>query len=276
MTNNKIKLKIGEFSKLNQVSVKTLRHYEEVGLLIPYETDEWTGYRYYDVAQLKTMNDIIYLKKLGFSLEEIKDMFDDGITKPTAEMIESKMKSCLAKQKLLEWRHNELDSLRRQLKKEKQMENITIKTLPAIIVASHRRIINSYQELFELCPNIIGPEMERLGCVCAEPGYCFTMDHNKEYTETDIDIEYCEAVTEKKKDSELIKFKEVAAVPTAVCFKHFGCYEKLPESWAKLYSYLEENGYKIIDSPRFCYIDGIWNKDNEEEWLTEIQVPVEK
>ena len=42
----KTKLKIGEFSKLMQVTVKTLRHYEQMGLLIPYEGDKWTGYRY--------------------------------------------------------------------------------------------------------------------------------------------------------------------------------------------------------------------------------------
>ena len=42
----KTKLKIGEFSKLMQVTVKTLRHYEQMGLLIPYEVDKWRGYRY--------------------------------------------------------------------------------------------------------------------------------------------------------------------------------------------------------------------------------------
>lgn len=49
---NKMKFKIGEFSKLCQVTVKTLRHYEEIGLMIPVEVDEWTGYRYYDISQL--------------------------------------------------------------------------------------------------------------------------------------------------------------------------------------------------------------------------------
>lgn len=52
---NKMKFKIGEFSKLCQVTVKTLRHYEEIGLMIPVEVDEWTGYRYYDISQLRCM-----------------------------------------------------------------------------------------------------------------------------------------------------------------------------------------------------------------------------
>ena len=40
-------LKIGEFSKLTRVSIRMLRHYDEIGLLRPTETDAWTGYRYY-------------------------------------------------------------------------------------------------------------------------------------------------------------------------------------------------------------------------------------
>lgn len=48
------KIKIGAFSKLCRVTVKTLRHYEELGLLIPAEIDEWTGYRYYEVSQFPT------------------------------------------------------------------------------------------------------------------------------------------------------------------------------------------------------------------------------
>lgn len=87
------------------------------------------------------------------------------------------------------------------------MEKFIIKSLPAIIVTRHRSVVNSYQDLFNLCPNVIGPEMERLGCVCSEPGYCYTIDHNKEHKETNIEIEYCEAVTEKEEDSELIQFK---------------------------------------------------------------------
>lgn len=51
----KTKLKIGEFSKLMQVTVKTLRHYEQRGLLVPDEVDEWTGYRYYSMQQMQRL-----------------------------------------------------------------------------------------------------------------------------------------------------------------------------------------------------------------------------
>lgn len=276
MNTKRIKFKIGEFSKLNFVTVKTLRHYEEIGLLIPNEVDEWTGYRYYDVCQFQKMARIIYLKRLGFALEQIKEMFEDGLTSPELAEVQDKISEARQEQDLIKWRIEELGKLESHLKTNQAMENITIKPLPEIIVATHRRTIANYSELFNLCPNIIGPEMQRLGCVCAEPGYCYTIDHNKEYKENNIDIEYCEAVTELKQDSELIKFKKIPAVPTAICMSHFGSYDLLPQSFAKIFGYIESNGYSIADFPRFCYIDGIWNCESQSDWRTDIQVPVTK
>ena len=55
-----MKLKIGEFSKRNEVTIKTLRYYEEIELLMPREIDDYTGYRYYDVSQMQDMNKTKY------------------------------------------------------------------------------------------------------------------------------------------------------------------------------------------------------------------------
>ena len=64
-------LQIGEFSRICQVSVKTLHHYDKIGLLVPAEVDRFSGYRYYQMEQIDTMNYIQRLKRYGFSLEEI-------------------------------------------------------------------------------------------------------------------------------------------------------------------------------------------------------------
>ena len=64
-------LKIGEFSRLAQVSTKTLRHYDQCGLFRPAWIDRFTGYRYYTLSQLPQLNRILTLKDLGFSLEQI-------------------------------------------------------------------------------------------------------------------------------------------------------------------------------------------------------------
>ncbi len=70
-------LKIGEFAKLFNVSLKTIRFYEEKNLLKPAYIDEFSGYRYYDDYNIETMRKILYLKDLGFSLDEIKNYNDE-------------------------------------------------------------------------------------------------------------------------------------------------------------------------------------------------------
>ena len=67
-------LQIGEFSRICQVSVKTLHHYDKIGLLVPAEVDQVTGYRYYQAEQIDTMNYIQRLKRYGFTLEEIQQI----------------------------------------------------------------------------------------------------------------------------------------------------------------------------------------------------------
>ena len=270
----KTKLKIGEFSRLMQVTVKTLRHYEQKGLLTPDEVDEWTGYRYYNISQMLRLNSIRQLQQLGFTLDEIKNLFDDESHIPSVEQLTEKIEETERQLKLLITRRNQLLELIDSRKKIKTMEKFSIESLPEIIVASHREIISDYSALGMLCYTVIGPEMQRLGCKCPPPGYCFTVEHNKEYTPTDIDIEYCEQVEEMGNDSNIIQFKKLPSVPKALCMKHYGPYERFYESFTKAFAYMDEHGYEIADKPRTCYIDGIWNQEDPEKWLSIIQIPI--
>lgn len=271
--NNKLKIK--EFSLLCGVTVKTLRHYEKIGLLQPFDVDEWTGYRYYNVSQMQAMENIRRLKEMGFSLDEISEMFASGSLKPTLQTLEKKIAESERELRKLQQRCTMLRNLVDSQNKIQKMEQISIQSLPEIIVASHREIISSYNDLGRLCCEDIGPEMARLGCKCPEPGYCFTIEHN-EYRPTNIDIEYCEQVEEMGKDSEIIQFKKIPAIEKAICMKHYGPYERLYQSYVELFKYIEQQGYKVIGAPRANYIDGIWNQEDPEKWLTMIQVPVEK
>jgi DNA-binding transcriptional MerR regulator len=73
-------IQIGDFSKLGRISVKTLRFYDEMGLLKPVEVDRLTGYRSYKFDQLPRLNRILALKDLGFSLEEIGQLLADDLS----------------------------------------------------------------------------------------------------------------------------------------------------------------------------------------------------
>ena len=274
MSNN-TKLKIGEFSKMMQVTVKTLRHYEQRGLLMPEEVDKWTGYRYYSISQMQRLNAIRDLQRQGFTLEEIKELFDDGDQMPGVELLTQKIEETERQLQLLVERRRQLLRWLDSHKQKNTMEKFNIQSLPEIIVASHREVIADYSALGALCVNKIGPEMQRLGCKCPLPGYCFTIEHNSEYAPSTIDIEYCEQVEEMGKESDIIKFKHLPAVPKALCMKHVGPYERFYESYTEAFKYMEEQGFKIAGHPRTCYIDGAWNQEDPEKWISIIQIPIE-
>ena len=258
-----------------QVTVKTLRHYEQKGLLVPDETDPWTGYRYYSLAQMQKLASIRNLQRLGFSLDEIKDLYDESEHVPSIVQIDDKIRSTEAQIAQLEMRLRRLLLLRDSRKEIKTMKNFTIQPLPEIIVASHRETIPDYAALGPLCYEKIGPEMQRLGCKCPTPGYCFTIDHNKEYCLTDIDIEYCEQVEEMLPDTAFIQFKRLPEVPKALILKHVGPYERFYESFTEAVRYMEEHGLQMAGQPRFSYVDGIWNQEDPEKWVSFIQIPLE-
>lgn len=77
-------LSIGEFARLGGVSVRMLRHYDDLGLLRPADVDEWTGRRRYEVDQLEALNRIVTLKELGFTLQQVGGLLEDGVD--TAEV----------------------------------------------------------------------------------------------------------------------------------------------------------------------------------------------
>ena len=83
-------------------------------------------------------------------------------------------------------------------------------------------------------------------------------------------------MTEKGKDSDIVKFKKLPEVQTAICMKVYGPYSLLRESYLELFEEIAKLGYEIAGAPRANYVDGIWNQDDSTKWLTIIQVPVIK
>ena len=134
--------------------------------------------------------------------------------------------------------------------------------------------METYDTLFDLMPSL-GARMEELGCECARPEYCFTRYLEPGYQEEQILIEVCQAVTEKKEDTDDVKFEELPEIEAA-CIYHRGSYNEFSRSYAAVLRYIEENGYEICGDIREKYIDGVWNKDTEEEWLSEIQIQVKR
>ena len=146
-----LKLQIGEFSRLCGVTIKTLRHYEKLGLLIPEHIDRYSGYRYYSVGQMQKMGAIRELKSLGFSLVEIVDLYKQDTHYPNPAMLVTKIASTEQQLAQLQTRHTQLLAILNARKKHEEMEKFTIQALPSCTVASYKGSIRNYSELGSLC-----------------------------------------------------------------------------------------------------------------------------
>lgn len=262
-------LKIGEFSKLSMITVKALRFYEKEGLLIPARIDRWSGYRFYETNQLETAAAIKALRQLDFSVEEIKEHLNG---KPLKTVLAEKENELKRKQADI----SKQLSVIKYLSEDKEMKyQAFIKVIPQTIVYSEERLLMDYSQVSDLALSSateclrLNPNIE-----CTNPDYCFCEYLDGEYKEKDITARYSQAVVKAGVENERIKFRTLPETK-AICIYHKGDYNRLGEAYAYIMNYAAENGYKISGHPRECYIDGVWNKENAEDWLTEIQLPVE-
>lgn len=260
--------KIGEFSKLAKTTVKTLRYYEKEKLFVPSFIDT-NGYRYYSADQLLILARIVNLRQTGFSIEDIKSI-----------LLGQDFKSMLMGRKaeiekeLTEYKY-QLSKINFMLEEQGMKYETVLKDLPECIVYYKEGRIKDYSE----APEFIISSAEECRTTnpdikCVEPDYSFINYLDKEYRDHDTGLRYCQAVTSEGIPNETIKFMRLRSVK-AVCVYHRGPYENLGEAYGFVLKFAEDNGYKIAQLPRERYIDGIWNKENSEDWLTEIQVPVE-
>jgi len=266
-------IRIGEFSRISRVSIKTLRYYDELKILAPAEIDRFSGYRLYQPDQLIEIQEILRFKALGFSLEEIRDLRSEPLSQ--AEMIDRLRQSEQIVRESIDEQQKQLDLIQQTIQMIQQgepMSTITVKTIPEVICATMRKTISSYDALFEIVPPM-GEIMGRQGAVCAEPAYCFNLYHDGEYRERDIDVEVCEAVVEARADGDGVVYKQIEAVANAVCAIHTGPYRTIGETYGAILSWMEQNGWIAVGLPRESYIDGIWNCESEDKWKTEIQIP---
>lgn len=267
--------RIGEFSKMCRVTVKALRYYDEAGILKPTFVDAETSYRYYSSEQLIPAHRIVSLRQIGVSIDDIRAILEGAPVKSILIKRKTELGSEISRLTA------EISSINHILK-NKEEETImdyqaVLKDLPEYIVYSKDTVIPEFKAL----PELIMDTQRKInqanpGLKLSSPVYCFVAYKDGEYKDKDIHIEYCEAVEEMGNETDGIVFKKLPSIK-AVCVIHKGSYRRLGEAYAYAFKFVKENGYAAADYPRERYIDGMWNKgDNEEQWLTEIQIPVQK
>lgn len=262
-------LKIGEFSKLSHLTVKALRFYEKKGLLIPETVDEWTGYRFYETRQLEDAAKIKAYRQLDLSIDEIKAILDGADAKV---IFSEKAQALQSQREEIDVRLSIIKSILEDINMKYQ---VTVKEIPAAIVYYSEATLEKYSDAMKFIP-ACGEECMKLNpdLKCTNPPYEFCEYLDGEYRETNIRIRHNEAVEKAGRENDMIKFREIPETKVLSIF-HKGAYDQIGEAYAFIMKYAEDNGYTVTGLARECYIDGIWNKDSVDEWLTEIQLPVE-
>lgn len=117
--------RIGEFSKLTGIPIRTLRYYDSIDLFKPSEVDLFTSYRYYKEEQVKDLELINELKEVGFTLEEIRDNWNNF----SEELFLKRKEKLLEEIKLKNKAIKKTDILRSKLKGGKITDKIVDKEI---------------------------------------------------------------------------------------------------------------------------------------------------
>src|SRR6185369_7731487 len=270
-------IKIGDFARLSQVSVVTLRYYDEMDLLKPVKVDTFTGYRFYSADQLPLLNRILALKDLGFSLEQIKLMLADGLSLEQLRGMLMKQRNEVEKRLSEEQeRLIRIEARLRQIKLEDKMPryDIVIKTVPAMLVAARRVTIPTNDQV----PQYLGPAYAEVYNYLRQQGVkddgqCMALWHSPADVYANEDAEAIVVIDRPLPGTERVKVYELPPTQVAAVVHH-GDFEEFTQGHAALLEWIDSNGYQIVGPYREIYIKH--EKNNLSDTITEVQFPVEK
>ena len=269
-------LKIGEFSKLSRISVRMLRHYDEIGLLKPAEIDRFTDYRYYREDQLPTAGRIAALREIVFSLADIVRIlavYDDR--EQMERFYSARQRELEALSKDTEYKLTLLDAARKRLRKEEDMRyDVSIKTIPARYAATVRMTLPRYEDEGMIWGRL-AEETCRMDLREDDPCLCAVTYLDGEYKEENVDMMAWKTVKGSYPDTEHVKFRTLPEVTVASC-TYRGSYTQITDVYAAVIAWMEANGCEPAEPMFNIYHVSPHETLNPEEFVTEICYPVKK
>ncbi len=259
---------IGEFSKLSKTPIKTLRYYDDCGILKPNSINRVTNYRYYSTNQIATLDKIRSLQAAGFSLSEIREVLH-GVE---SDRILQKKIDVLTKELAAIQQQISTLSLLQSGETKRDRYSAVVKTIPEYCVLLKKGQVKDDTELLALIQKI-GEKRFFENLAHEYLDYCFAVFPDDIYTAKNICYEFYQAVESSGTETDNCKILPSEMV-VSVLSK--GSYHDLCRANVFLYEWMEENGYVAAGLVRERYIKGGWNCESEEEWLTEIQIPIKK
>lgn len=271
-------LSIGEFSKICNVSTKTLRYYAEIGLILPNEINNENGYRYYSIEQLQTILFIKRLKSYNFSLEQIKTIIQ------SEELQDEKLYlSLIEKKKEIDKQVKELNLISEELSNDisnlKQgksimsyMENLDVKIVEVepMNLLYIRKMVQKHEFAYEYgsCFNKLFKKINEDKLTITNPP--MALFHSSEYSPFGLDTEFAIPIKEC--------IKGTRDFNPGLCLKTVlkGSYSDLSSVYVKQIEYAEKEGYVSKDSLFEVYVNDPAMVESENDLITEIYYPVKK
>ena len=265
-------LRIGDFSKISRVSVKALRFYDEIGLLKPSYVDHFTGYRYYTAELLPRLNRILIFKELGFSLDEIHLLLQQGL--PVSQVraaLQNKRLELADRIAQERARLEQVETWLSQIECQGRVPEyeILLKQTPPQWVASMRNMLASYEEAEELFAQVA--HYLKKHHITGERGAIW---HTCESQGKTIDCEALIFLKEPVLESKQVKVYTLPA-STDACVIHQGSDATLPQAYQVLHSWIKANAYSIAGPIREIY----WSNEEREDdspGVIEIRYPILK
>jgi DNA-binding transcriptional MerR regulator len=270
-------LKIGEFAQLAQVSIATLRHYDQCGLLKPSALDPDSGYRYYSLDQLPRLNRIIVLKDLGFSLQQIAQLLEENLP---LEQLQGMFKLKQAQiQQVIETEQIRLERIAARLRQIEQEGNmptydVRLKQVEPLLVASVRETISledNPNRLYEM----VSTYLHQQGVPQAQPG--IQVWHSRYELHDDgiyADVEAAIPLHIPLPGNEQVSVRTLPGGLMA-CIVLVGSNLSNGQAFVALYHWCENNGYRIIAPPRLVDLQPAENMERGQR-VVEVQFTIGK
>ncbi len=277
---------IGQISEICNIPVKTLRYYDDIGLLPPEYVDSQNNYRYYIKKQILFLNIIKHFKTSGFSLQDIGLLLKREDLSMLENKLVERMHQVQNKIRELQYLRDKMELDIKYLKMGKDfseyLENegetwdrkgIEIKQIPKIPVLFTRYNCPSNPGAYIKRFSELNTLMEKYKLFRVGPLMAIFYDHYTKFDYNNADIEVCLPVAGNLDNCPCIR--EYGGF-LGVTLLHKGQYSKMPESYGAALEWIEKKGYKYKVPVTEKYIIDTASTTLEDNYITEIIMPVEK
>ncbi len=264
---------IGEVSKLFHISVSSLRHYENIGLLHPEYTSPDTGYRYYGTEQFEVLNTIRYLRALDMPLAEIEDFLKNKDISSIEEKLMQQKKIVLEKQQELKRVEQKINHRLNVLSEAQDtpLDTVTLVQLPAsrIVWVDAPMKIQDSQDMEAPIRKLDQSNAEAV-VFLGKVGLGISLEHLQKSEYKKYDGIFLILDDEDIYDGETMPAEEVLCV--RLCFR--GSHAEAPGQYKKLLDYIKKHQMQIVGFSREITLIDYGITNDTEKFVTEICIPV--